>query len=783
MSQHSLSNRFHAATLLLAVSLAAVGLPARSATDEAATEQVRAKLVASVDAVYPGAEVLLGVNQRIIPHWHTYWKNPGDSGLPTTIAWQLPVGAAAGEIQWPVPRRFTTGPVTNYAYADEVTLLSPLQVPPDVRPGGRFPVSATVKWLVCEEICIPQQVELGLDLPVATGPAQAGSGSPLIRQAKASLPESSPWAASVAYDEDGIRLRIAAPELGSGTVEAVEFFPEQWGRIVHNAPQAWSVQGEGIELKLQAGESAAPGTALSGVLLVTENTPAGPVSRGFSVAAQPLGSTAGESAGSDSAFVLKNPLQSQTVAESRPFPAGEGRVRAEVPDVSTNSSQTSSASGPHPNPSPAGEGLKSRHLPLDLASALVLALLGGLILNLMPCVFPVLSLKALALLKQAGDSARQNRWHGVAYTLGVLASFALLGLVLLVLKAGGAAVGWGFQFQSPVFVLLTAYLLFAVGLGLSGLIDVGSGIAGAGSSLASRGGYAGSFFTGVLASVVAAPCTAPFMGAAVGYAVAQPAAVLLAVLLALGFGLALPYLLLSCWPRLQRLLPKPGAWMETLKQGLAFPMYATSAWLLWVLTQQSGSGALAVALAGLVALAFAAWVWERSRSGGPALQRCAAGIAAGLAVLAVAGGPLSLDALPTVSVQPASAEGHDWEAYSEQRLQSLRASGKPVFVNFTAAWCISCLVNEQVALSDATVTGAFRSSGISYLKGDWTNGDAAITAKLAEFGRSGVPLYLFYPAGAGKLPVVLPQILTPQIVLAAIAPAARGATASLTLQE
>ncbi|NJD06487.1 MAG: thiol:disulfide interchange protein [Methylococcaceae bacterium] len=716
--------------MLLAAVLGAVCSPAHTAPAEAATEQVRATLVASVDAVYPGAEVLVGVNQRIIPRWHTYWKNPGDSGLATSIAWKLPAGAMAGEILWPVPRRFSVGPVTSYAYADEVTLLSPLRVPQELRPGDRFPVAARVKWLVCEETCIPHEVELGLDLPVVSGPALAGSGSPLVQRAQASLPLTRSWPASVADVNGGIRLRVVASELASGAVEAVEFFPEQWGRIVHNAPQTWTVQNDGIELKLQPGEAAAPGTALAGILLVTERTPAGPVSRGFSVQAQP------SVAGMAKDF-------------SAPLPAQEGLVPA----------------------------------PLNLPTALILALSGGLILNLMPCVFPVLSLKALALLMQSQDSLNAIRLHGLVYSLGVLASFGVLGVLLIVLKAGGAAIGWGFQFQSPLFVLLTADLIFAVGLALSGVINVGAGIAGVGSSLAGRGGYLGSFFTGVLASVVAAPCTAPFMGAAVGYAVTQPPAVLLAVLLALGLGLALPFLILSCWPGLRRLLPRPGAWMETLKQGLAFPMYATTAWLLWVLAQQAGTGALAVALAGLIAVAFAAWIWERSRPSGLALRRTGGVIATGCLGLAVAGGYAGLSVMPaTATPAPVAAPEHNWEAYSEQRLRSLLAGGQPVFLNFTAAWCISCLVNEKVALSAGAVSAAFRKSGITYLKGDWTSRDDAITAKLAEFDRSGVPLYVFYPAGAGNRPAVLPQILTPQIVLEAIAPA-NGATTSLTLKE
>ncbi|HEV8314296.1 MAG TPA: thioredoxin family protein [Burkholderiaceae bacterium] len=396
--------------------------------------------------------------------------------------------------------------------------------------------------------------------------------------------------------------------------------------------------------------------------------------------------------------------------------------------------------------------------PQSLAAALGLALLGGLVLNLMPCVFPVLSIKALSLLQQARHSPRKARLHGWAYTAGVLASFVLLGLALVALKLGGAHVGWGFQYQSPAFVLIIAWLMFAVGLSLSGLFVPGASAAGWGSALAARAGYGGSFFGGALAAVVATPCTAPFMGAAIGHALTQPAATLLAIFIALGVGLALPYLLLSHWPALQRHLPRPGRWMEHLKQGLAFPMYAAAVWLVWVLAQQGGPAAVAAALGGMLAIAFAAWVLRSTRSPRARVRRTGAAIAAAALATAWLSGPAVLQARDET---PDATE-----VYSAQRLQELRAQGRPVFLYFTAAWCISCLVNERVALADRDVRQAFARAGIAVLKGDWTQQDRQITAKLDEFGRSGVPLYVYYPAGGE--PVVLPQILTPGIVLGAV---------------
>jgi len=357
--------------------------------------------------------------------------------------------------------------------------------------------------------------------------------------------------------------------------------------------------------------------------------------------------------------------------------------------------------------------------------------------------------------------------HGLFYTFGVLASFALLGIVLIVLKAGGARIGWGFQFQSPTFVLAAAYLMFAVGLSLSGVFSVGASVVGVGSSLAERSGYSGSFFTGVLATIVATPCTAPFMGGALGYALTQPPAELMAVFLSLGFGLALPYLLLSNWPLLQRCLPRPGRWMERVKQVLAFPMYAAAVWLVWVLAQQTGPNAIAVVLGGMVLIAFAAWLFEATRIGSNVARRSGSGVVALALTVALVGGYLGIkaNAAGAVQMSDAPSAGKTWTPYTAESLQALRAKGEPVFVNFTAAWCITCLVNERVALSQSSVAEAFKKAGITYLKGDWTNQDQQITRQLAAFGRSGVPLYVFYPKGIDARPVVLPQLLTPEIVL------------------
>ncbi len=401
---------------------------------------------------------------------------------------------------------------------------------------------------------------------------------------------------------------------------------------------------------------------------------------------------------------------------------------------------------------------------IPLWQALLLALAGGVLLNLMPCVFPVLAMKAMAIAKLSGAAREQVRAHALSYTAGVLVTFLALGGALVAARAAGAVAGWGFQFTSPAFVTLAAWTMVAVGLSLSGVFHVGGGFAGTGQSLATRGGHAGSFFTGMLAVIVASPCTAPFMAAALGAALAMSPAAALAVFGAIGLGLAAPYAALAAFPRLAALLPRPGAWMDRLKQALAFPMYGAAVWLVWVLSQQAGPTGVLVAGAGIVLIAFAAWAWG---TGGRVFRVAAlAGAAAALALL-----PGLSDAQP-----PGAAVVADGriEPFSEARLAELRAEGRPVFVNMTAAWCVSCLVNERVALSTDGVTGEFARRNIAYLKGDWTRQDPAITAFLRAHGRDGVPLYLYYAPGARE-PVELPQLLTEGIVLEAIGTASVAA--------
>ncbi len=666
-------------------------MPAR-AGESAAVRSSRATvtLVSDTDAVRSGEPLRLGLRMRLAPGWHTYWRNPGDAGVPPELTLTLPDGATAGDLQWPTPVRLSEGPLMTYGYTGEVLL--PVVVTPGPDP---LHVEASATWLVCEKICVPEEGRFTLDLP--PGAPAPSAQAPLFAAAEARMPRPSPFPATVAPDGT---LTLRGAGLSAATVRDAWFFPDGDGAVENAAPQRLAAGDGEVSLLLKLG------------LLKPE-----PLKPGQAAAAV---------SGLAGTVVLRDPGGQETYLNVAAQPgAAPAAALAAAP----------------------------------LAETLLLALLGGLLLNLMPCVFPVLAMKAMALARMSGAALGEVRRHALSYTAGVMVAFGALGGALLALRTAGGAVGWGFQFQSPAFVAAMAWVLFGVGLNLSGVFQVGGRLAGAGQGLASRGGHAGSFATGALAVLVATPCTAPFMGAAIAAALAAPAPLTLAVFGAMGLGLAAPYALLALLPGAARLLPRPGAWMDVLRGVLAFPMYAAAAWLVWVISQQAGPDGVLAALGGLLLVGFAAWSYGLTRaSNGRWLGRGAA-----LAAVALAAALLpALNSAPAAQAQGETAAGI--EPYTPARLASLRADGRPVFVNMTAAWCVSCLVNERVALAPAAVRDAFATHRVAYLKGDWTRGDPAITAFLREHGRDGVPLYVFYPAGSGA-PTVLPQILTEATVL------------------
>lgn len=683
--------RLHQAALVAVLTL---GLLPAAQAQPSGNDLVDAALIAEPQSIRAGQPFWVGVRLRMAEHWHTYWRNPGDSGLATEIRWALPEGFTAGPIVWPVPERIPVAHLVNYGYEGEILLLTQI-TPPAVLPAGEVPLRADVNWLVCQKECIPGEATVNLALPGGKGemnPATAAA----FEAARQQVPQVSPWPARMQMADNGFVLTVAAPGLQAGRIREAVFLPHQESMIEHAAAQSLSIDAGGLKLQMPRGSFAAAGLPqqTGGLLLITED--------------------------------IGGRLQQQAF---------------EFSEIAYGAAPVANAAGWS-----------------AVLQAALLALLGGMLLNLMPCVFPVLSIKILALVAHSGQGRAQMRRHGMAYTLGILASFAALAGLLLALRASGAQIGWGFQLQMPLVIALLAYLLFAMGLSLSGVFHLGGSFAGIGETLTRRGGYQGSFFTGVLAAVVATPCTAPFMATAVGFALTQPAAIGISIFLALGLGLALPFLILTWVPQLADRLPRPGLWMERVKQALAFPLYATVAWLIWVLSQQVGQQGLLAAMLGLVLVAAAAWSFG---------LRGRVAMASTAILLIAAGGALygtARDrAAPVAAMTQAQpGGGAATETFSRQKLDMLVAQQKPVFVNMTAAWCITCMVNERTALSSDSVQGAFRERGIVYMKGDWTNQDAEITRMLEQNGRSGVPLYLYY---AGGRSVVLPQILTPAIVL------------------
>ncbi len=667
-----------------------------------------ATLITDTDAPIAGSTMRVALRLRLADGWHTYWRNPGEAGVPVELSPAFAGAAAVGPIEWPAPVRFSEGTITTYGYTGEVVLPIAVTleqgtgekggVATDARATGARATDAgvtaagskdeglsgevTARWLACKDICVPEEAVFRVDLPAGAGSQSAQA--PLFRAHDAAVPRPAPWSATVA--DDGT-LYVRGEELRPATVIDAWFIPADPGEIADDAAQLLTVRDGAFTLGLRLAKGFDPAKGLRGILSVRDR----------------------------------------------------GGTQA---DVNLNAPM-----GPVPV------------LSASLGKAVSFAFLGGLILNLMPCVFPILAMKAVGF--AAGLARGRARAHAVSYTLGVVATFIGVAVALLAARAAGVAAGWGFQFASPIFVSAMAWLLFAVGLNLSGVYRVGGGLAGAGGKLAAHEGHWGSFFTGALAVLVATPCTAPFMAVAIASGLAEPPPVTLLIFAVMGLGLASPYVILSLIPALGRAMPRPGRWMEVLRQLLAFPMYGATVWLVWVISQESGPSGVLVAATGCVLLGFAAWslgVTQDSDLRGRRFGWAGAGVAAALALATLTG---------IGEVPAGSAAARDSEAFTPARLAALRAEGRPVFVNLTAAWCVTCLVNERVAISNETVQRVFAARHIAYLKGDWTRQDPAISAFLRQQGRDGVPLYLYYAPHAATAEV-LPQILTESDVLDAV---------------
>jgi len=675
---------------------------------EAEGPHAQIRLVPERTEVKAGETIRIAVEQTLDEHWHTYWLNPGDSGVAPEIEWTLPEGFETADIIWPSPHKIPFGPLTNYGYEDHTILLQPLTLPANI-PEGPLTLKAEVTVLVCKDICIPETSEHTITLNDGSNV----DNTDVITAAEGMLPKAEGW--PLTYSEANGNLSItlapANPEAFSDIrIETLALIPEEWGLVDNSASVIASIDNNILTIRQKRGDRAL-GEIKELRTLITYTDTNGDY-RGVSLMGSP----------------------------------SEEATQVAAPAAANSTPQTS------------------------FLTAIIFALLGGLVLNLMPCVFPVLSLKAISLSKMSEKEQAHAAASGFAYTAGVVLSFTLIAGILMALKSAGAQIGWGFQLQNPTVVYGLALLLFVIGLSLSGIFSLQGGFTNAGQKLASQSGLTGTFFTGVLATLVATPCTAPFMGAAMGYALTQSAFAGMAVFVALGFGLALPYLLLTLVPPLRKLLPKPGHWMETFKEFLAFPMYASAAWLVWVLAQQTGSMSVLAALLGFVAVAFAFWAWGRR----PQQKTIRAFIT--LLIVVILGLGLTLgfgETFKKSNHHETPVASGMWENFTQARLDELLQGDEPVFVDMTAAWCITCKVNERVALDTPETRMIFTEKKIAALKGDWTNQNPEITKFLESHGRKGVPLYVFYgprdsASGNRPAPAVLPQILTPAIVANAV---------------
>ncbi|WP_371436796.1 protein-disulfide reductase DsbD family protein [Polaromonas sp.] len=676
------------------------------------TDQVRAELLAwAPDGVGPGKQVWLGLQLDHQPEWHTYWKNSGDSGLPTLLDWVLPAGVAAGEIAWPTPKKIPIGTLANYGYENTILLPVPLTVAQNFS-ASQLDVKLKAAWLVCRKECIPQEGDFSLSIPVRSS---TGMSSKLFQDTFAATPKSLP-AGSSQVEVSGKAIKVSLAGLPAALQgKTLAFFPETAGVIEPAAQwqQAWQGALWTAQVPLSGQRSESP--AMMPLVVAVDNA----------------------------AYRIEAPVKGewpQLVAAAMVPPALEAALKA--------------------NASAGAAPIQANNAaPLGLVAALFAALLGGMILNLMPCVFPVLAIKVVGFVHVKDQATRVST--GLAYTAGVVLSFLALGALLLGLRAAGEQLGWGFQLQSPAVVAALAVLFTLMGLNLAGLFEFGNFLPGRVANLQSKNPTINAFLSGVLATAIASPCTAPFMGASLGFALGLPAVQALAIFAALGVGMALPYLAASAVPAVARALPRPGAWMQTFKQLMAFPMFATVAWLVWVLGQQSGIDGAGALLALLVLLALAIWALTLKGRARTALASVSVLLLAS-ALWALGPNVVRLQEGPT-----SNQAVNGWQAWEPGRVEQLNAQGQSVFVDFTAAWCVTCQYNKKTTLANADVMADMAAKKVNLLRADWTRRDPAVTAALSQLGRSGVPVYVIYKPG--RAPVVLSEILSVDDVRAELA--------------
>ena len=698
------------------------------------SDQVQAKLLAHAPQGVPigrtpeaaaAQPVWVGLQITHAPEWHTYWKNAGDSGLPTELQWTLPPGVMAADVAWPLPNTTPLGHLANYGYEGTVLLPVPLIITPEYKPGvlaDALDVKLKATWLVCRKECIPQDGEFALKIPLRSSTALNGAA---FDAALKSQPADVAGAHQVALKDDGKRLAVRVAGLPADVRgQPLELFPESPGVVVTAATPAKPGEPVGARSWSQHWDGD----------VWTADVPVSP-ERADSPEKMALVLVAGERG-----WRAEAPVAGAWPALALPAgvsPALEAALKANA---------NAGANAPPPAAPTAVPAT-------TFVWALLGALIGGLVLNLMPCVFPVLAIKVLGFTQHA-DDRRAHRTSGLAYTAGVVLSFLALGALMLALRAAGQQLGWGFQLQSPAVVAALTVLFTVIGLNLAGVFEFGSFLPSRLATMEARNPVANSFLTGMLAVAVASPCTAPFMGASLGLAVGLPAVQALLIFAAIGLGMALPYLAASWWPAVARLLPKPGAWMDTFKKFMAFPMFGTAVWLLWVLGQQTGIDGAGALLALLVVLALV--LWALGLTGRTRIVLASFSIAAG-AFLASAIGP-NVIKMAEAATPVAQTPGARWQPWSAERVQTALGAGQPVFVDFTAAWCVTCQYNKKTTLASAEVLSAMDAAKVQTFRADWTRRDAAITAELQKLGRSGVPVYVLQ--APGQAPVVFSEILS-----------------------
>jgi thiol:disulfide interchange protein DsbD len=671
------------------------------------TDYVESELISEVESLQPGKPFWVALRLKMDEHWHTYWRNAGDAGLETKIDWTLPEGFEASEINWPYPQKIYLDDLANYGYEGETFLLVKI-TPPQTINVNEIELRAEANWLVCKVECLPGGAEYSLSLPVKNEtPKTVEKWQQAFAETRFQLPlKQSDWKISSIKNESNVKIFITPPSKNA-IVDKIEFFPFDGGIYNNAADQNFTKTGNGFELTIPFDDfKVSEPDSLKGILV--------------------------------SSYGWRGEDTEKALEISIPF--GE--------QVSASQENESS-----------------------LWLALLFAFIGGMILNLMPCVLPVLSIKIMGFVQQAGEDKKNILNHGLMFTLGVLISFWILAGALVALRTGGEELGWGFQLQSPTFLIILSVFLFLFALNLFGVFEIGTSLMSIGSKSANKTGNVGAFISGVTATVVATPCTAPFMGTALGFAISQPAFVTMTIFTSLALGMAFPYLLLSIFPKWLKYLPKPGGWMETLKQFMGFPLAATVIWLAWVLGLQTGSDGVAALMIALLLASIGGWIYGKwgtfnSTSITKFVSRTAtiilisAGLFFGITYAS------NSTAAVSNSIDNSKSE-IIWEKFSQSKVDQLRAQGTPVFIDFTAAWCLTCQVNERVAINTSEVSEIFDEKNVAALKADWTSRDDEITKALAKFGRNSVPLYVIYAKNFDE-PIILPEVLTTGIILDAL---------------